>query len=231
VDEIGSNWEGDVHKAEELIRGCKDAGASAVKFQMWRQEDLYPKDISFKKFELSFEDAFDIKNYAQSIGMPFFCSCFYPEAVEFCDHIIDVPWFKVAYRTARFDDIHSKETIQAIAKTGKPVMLSKPHGGRYERVFKMLEPCHIFTMYVVPSYPARDNQIAWKNMELFDGMSDHTLGVESVVRFARLKNEQCIIEKHIMLKDSKSPDTVCSITIQDLQYLMTILTSSSDIPG
>jgi len=41
VAEIGSNWEGDVKKAKSLIAHCKLANISAVKFQMWRQKDLY----------------------------------------------------------------------------------------------------------------------------------------------------------------------------------------------
>ena len=41
VAEIGSNWEGSITKAKKLILECKKAGADAVKFQMWRAEDLY----------------------------------------------------------------------------------------------------------------------------------------------------------------------------------------------
>ena len=35
VAEIGSNWEGSISKAEKIIQECKNAGADAVKFQMW----------------------------------------------------------------------------------------------------------------------------------------------------------------------------------------------------
>jgi len=67
--------------------------------------------------------------------------------------------------------------------------------------------------------------------EKHDGFSDHTVGLESCVRFIQRKGEHCIIEKHVMLPHTISPDVVCSITVQDLAYLMTVLTSSSDIPG
>ena len=43
VAEIGSNWEGSITKAKKIIRECKKAGANAVKFQMWRAEDLYTR--------------------------------------------------------------------------------------------------------------------------------------------------------------------------------------------
>ena len=66
VAEIGSNWEGDVKKAESIIKECKKAGADAVKFQMWRAVDLYKKShLNWKeiiKSELTFEKAEQIKN-------------------------------------------------------------------------------------------------------------------------------------------------------------------------
>ena len=56
VAEIASNWEGDLVKAKRLIRECKNAGAHAVKFQMWRANDLYshkhPQWKFIKKSEL-----------------------------------------------------------------------------------------------------------------------------------------------------------------------------------
>ena len=44
IAEIGSNWEGSITKANRLIKECKKAGADAVKFQMWRKNDMYKKD-------------------------------------------------------------------------------------------------------------------------------------------------------------------------------------------
>ena len=41
IAEIGSNWEGNMNTAEKIIKECKNAGADAVKFQMWRAQDLY----------------------------------------------------------------------------------------------------------------------------------------------------------------------------------------------
>ena len=60
VAEIASNWEGSVLKAKKLLRESKKAGADAVKFQMWRAEDLYkghPDWKLIKKSELTYEKA------------------------------------------------------------------------------------------------------------------------------------------------------------------------------
>ena len=41
IAEIASNWEGSISKAKKLILESKKAGVNAVKFQMWRANDLY----------------------------------------------------------------------------------------------------------------------------------------------------------------------------------------------
>ena len=66
--EIGSNWEGSFQKAKKIIKECKNAGADAVKFQMWRAEDLYKKSHpnwnNIKKSELSFQMVKKLKDFS-----------------------------------------------------------------------------------------------------------------------------------------------------------------------
>ena len=89
VAEIASNWEGSFTKAKKLIQESKNAGASAVKFQMWRASDLYnnkhPNWKFIKKSELTFEKAKKLKVIADKVGIEFFCSAFYPEAIKFLE--------------------------------------------------------------------------------------------------------------------------------------------------
>ena len=65
VAEIASNWEGSISKAKKLILESKKAGANAVKFQMWRANDLYSKKDPqwkiIKKSELTFKKAEKLK--------------------------------------------------------------------------------------------------------------------------------------------------------------------------
>ena len=127
VAEIASNWEGNVTKAKKLIKECKKAGADAVKFQAWRAIDLYDKKHpnwrEIKKSELTFENIKLLKDFAGKNKIDFFCSSFYPEAVEFLDSL-NVKMHKVASRTCLFKDPYSYETLQKKAKTGKPIIIS-----------------------------------------------------------------------------------------------------------
>ena len=107
VAEIGSNWEGSVTKAKKIIHECKEAGANAIKFQMWRAEDLYttshPNWKNIKKSELTFGKVRKIKEYSDKEGIEFFCSAFYPEAVDLLESL-NVKKYKIASRTCLFKD-------------------------------------------------------------------------------------------------------------------------------
>ena len=85
--EIGSNWEGNYVKAKKIIRECKKADVDAVKFQMWKAEDLYNKSHpnwnEIKRSELSFQMAKKLKKFSDKEKIEFFCSAFYPEAVKY----------------------------------------------------------------------------------------------------------------------------------------------------
>ena len=91
VAEIASNWEGSFTKATKLIQESKNAGADAVKFQMWRANDLYnvkhPNWKFIKKSEITFEKAKKLKKIADKIKIEFFCSAFNPEAVKLMDRV------------------------------------------------------------------------------------------------------------------------------------------------
>jgi len=220
--EIGSNWEGSIVKAKKIISECKKSGANAVKFQMWRAEDLYPKHKLFKtikKSELSFTDVKIIKSYADSIGVEFFCSVFYPEAVDFLESI-NVKRYKIASRTCTLKDPLSLETISAVNHTKKPVIVSMGMGGNKKSLEKSLSKTKPLFCYCISEYPLNLEKINWKNAVRYDGFSDHTLGITSPIIYSTLMNTKkskfIFIEKHVKLLQSKSLDASTSIDTNQL---------------
>jgi len=115
VAEIASNWEGDFTKARKLIQESKNAGANAVKFQMWRAHDLYnnkhPNWKFIKKSEITVKKAKKLKQIADKIGIEFFCSAFYPEAIEILEKL-KVKRYKIASRTCLLKDPYALEILQ-----------------------------------------------------------------------------------------------------------------------
>ena len=227
VAEIASNWEGNVTKAKKLIKECKMAGANAVKFQVWRAADLYnkkhPNWKEIKKSELTFEKIKLLKDFADRNNIDFFCSLFYPEGVEFLN-ALKVKMYKIASRTCLLKDPYSFETLQKVAKTGKPVIISMGMGGNKNKIKKIFSQNKITFCYCISEYPTALNKIKWNEAKKYDGFSDHTLGIVAPIIFTMLKKrnnaKNIIIEKHVKLKDSKGPDASSSIDTDELKQLV-----------
>ena len=227
VAEIGSNWEGSVTKAKKIIYECKRVGADAIKFQIWRAEDLYnvshPNWKNIKKSELTFDKVRKIKEYSDKQGIEFFCSAFYPEAVDLLESL-NVKKYKIASRTCLFKDPFSRETLTKKSLTKKPVIISMGMGGDKEKIKKLFSKNQITFCYCISEYPTKINKIDWKSAIMYDGFSDHTLGITASLIFAMLKKKQntknILIEKHVKLRNSRGPDADSSINTEELADLV-----------
>ena len=227
IAEIGSNWEGSMDKAQKIIKECKKAGADAVKFQMWRANDLYndthPNWKFIKKSELTFKKTQKLKSIADKIGIEFFCSAFYPEAVDFLEKI-KVKRYKIASRTCLLKDPFSLETLEKKAYTKKPVIISMGMGGDFKKIEKIFSKNNKTFCYCISEYPTNINDIKWKNAIKYNGFSDHTLGITASLIFTMLKKQQnsknIVIEKHVKLINSNGPDASSSINTDELKELV-----------
>tara|TARA_B100001146_G_scaffold94582_1_gene83802 strand:- start:2805 stop:3539 length:735 start_codon:yes stop_codon:yes gene_type:complete len=225
IAEIGSNWEGDISIAKKLIKQSQNAGANAVKFQMWRAEDLYPSNPLFKKIkktELSFNDAKKLKIFSDSIGIEFFCSVFYPEAVDYLESL-SVKRYKIASRTCTLNDPLSLETLSAVNHSKKSTIVSMGMGGDKKFIKKILSKNQITFLYCLSEYPLKIEKIKWNIARKYAGFSDHTLGITAPIIFASLmkmkKQKNIIIEKHVKLLNSKSLDAATSLDMNQFKIL------------
>jgi len=230
VAEIGSNWEGSIKKAEKIIKECKKAGANAVKFQMWRASDLYstkhPEWKTIKKSEITFKKAKILKKLADKNKIEFFCSAFYPEAIDFLEKL-NVKRYKIASRTCLFKDPYSFEVLKAKSNTKKPVIISMGMGGNKKKIQKIFSKNKKTFCYCISEYPTDIKKINWKEIKKFDGFSDHTLGISAPIIFTILKKQtnakEIFIEKHVKLKNSQGPDASSSIDTQELSELVKVV--------
>ena len=214
-------------KATKLISKCKDAGADAVKFQMWRATDLYNMDHPdwnfIKKSEITFKTAKKLKEICDDHNIEFYCSAFYPEAVDHLESL-NVKRYKVASRTCLLKDPFSKETLKRKADTKKHVIISMGMGGDKKYIKKIFSKNKTTFCYCISEYPLQIKKINWKNATQFDGFSDHTLGITAPIIYATLKKYQgfknIMIEKHIKLKNSKGPDASSSIDTEEFSKMI-----------
>ncbi len=214
-------------KATKLISKCKDADVDAVKFQMWRAADLYNSDHPdwnfIKKSEVTFKTAKKLKEICDDHNIEFYCSAFYPEAVNHLESL-NVKRYKVASRTCLLKDPFSKETLKRKADTKKHVIISMGMGGDKKYIKKIFSKNKTTFCYCISEYPLQIKKINWKNATQFDGFSDHTLGITAPIIYATLKKYQgfknIMIEKHIKLKNSKGPDASSSIDTEEFSKMI-----------
>ena len=227
VAEIGSNWEGSITKAKKLVLECKNAGADAVKFQMWKAEELYDKSHpnwnEIKRAELSFQTAKKLKEFSDKQKIEFFCSAFYPNAVKFLISL-GVKKFKIASRTCKFTDPNSLDILQEKARSKKEVFISMGMGGNKKRISNMFKKNKTTFCYCISDYPLNFEKINWGDAIKYDGFSDHTMDVLAPIIFTVLKKQKkskrIYIEKHVKMNNSRGPDASTSISTKKLSEMV-----------
>ncbi|MEL6895737.1 MAG: N-acetylneuraminate synthase family protein, partial [Planctomycetota bacterium] len=135
VAEIGQNHNGQIGMARRLIDMAADCGCDAVKFQKrdveWElTRDAYNRPYTTENsfgetyglhrefLELTEQQHRELRDYALSRGLIYFCTACDPPSVEAMDRIGN-PLFKIASR-----DITNIPLLERIRATGKPVVIS-----------------------------------------------------------------------------------------------------------
>ena len=227
VAEIGSNWEGNYTKAKKIIQECKKADADAVKFQMWKADELYDKSHpnwdEIKRSELSFQMAKKLKKFSDKQKIEFFCSAFYPDAVKFLTSI-GVKKFKIASRTCMLTDPNSLEVLQEKARSKKEIFISMGMGGNKKKISKIFENNKTTFCYCISDYPLNFDKINWIDAVKYDGFSDHTMDIVAPILFTLLKKQKksrkIYIEKHVKMINSGGPDASTSISTEKLSEMV-----------
>lgn len=124
ISEVSSNHSKDLERCFEIIKVSADAGCSAVKFQMFRVDQLFAvgalsdKEVARRKsWELPSEFIPKLAQHCRKVGIEFSCTPFYLDAVDELEPHID--FYKIASYELLWDDL-----LAACAKTGKPIILS-----------------------------------------------------------------------------------------------------------
>jgi len=235
IAELGVNHDGSVATLLDLVRAAADAGAHAVKLQLFRAADLLAPDAApadyqrragepdaramLARLELSLHDAARAIDLAHRLG------------VRAVATVFDLPLLPGAarleldaFKTASPDLVH-KPLLDALASDGRPMIVSTGAAGRDEvaRALRWLRPAHgrLGLLQCVSAYPTPPEHAAVAAIgdlaAMFDGpvgYSDHTTqadtGALAVAHGARL------LEKHLTLdRSARGPDHAASIEPAD----------------
>jgi len=199
VAEIGVNWDGDFELAEQMMNIAKNAGCDAVKFQAFNEELIkeHPEKERLLKTSISQENVKKIDDISKRVGIEWFCTPMFPEAIEFLD-----PYVK-RYKIRVFDGrplFQNKwiELLEQVTKTGKEVIISCEKDPNQTKLYQNKK---IRWLYCVAKYPCSLEDLNFSNIGNFNGYSNHCPDIiaplTSVILGAR------IIEVHITLDKLK----------------------------
>ena len=215
IAEISSNHNGSLPRALDLISMCGEVGFDAVKFQLFKIEKLFSKEILIKSkthrdrksWELPESFIPELSTKVRGLGMQFGCTPFYLEAIEKLDPFVD--FYKVASYEILWHDLITK-----CSATGKNLMLSTGMANVNEiknalSVITGSKSSEVTVMKCTSNYPTLPSNLnlsaistikkiarEYKNMNLKVGLSDHSKSIPGILR-AIHKYEISAIEIHV----------------------------------
>jgi N,N'-diacetyllegionaminate synthase len=216
ICEAGLTNYGDPALAKKQIDAAVAAGADAVKFQLWRTEELVSRVAAarlqsslgydwfdrLKSKELPLEAFAGLKAYAEDLGIAFTATPHDSPSLDVLDRDLDVPFLKIGSGEA-----HNLPFLRAVASRGKPVVISFgfQSDAEVQTAVAALEaggapvivPLHCVTAYPTPFGLADLTRIA-RLRKLTGrpvGYSDHTVGRHALLGAVALG--ACLVEKHL----------------------------------
>ena len=236
VAEAGANHDGKLSQAKELIDVAAEAGADAVKFQIYSAETLYskraPKFSTYKKppwqlikeIETPREWIPELKKYCDKKGIIFFATPFDFEAVDELDPYVEL------FKFASFE-IVDLPLIDYIARKGKPTIISTGLANMEEiedayLIYTKTGNDKLVFLQCASAYPAPPELMNLRSMKtikdsfgVITGLSDHTLGIHiSVVAVAMGAK---VIEKHFTIsRKLKGPDHPFALEPDELKEMV-----------
>jgi len=219
IAEIGQNHNGDMALAERLIRAAKEAGADVAKFQLYDAKALFPPREQNPWFdyncstELTKADVGRLAECCAKIGIEFMSSVFDVERISWLEDV-DVRRYKIASRS-----IHDRELIEAVAATGKPMIVSLG-AWKGPGLPQIRAPGGVDYLHCVSEYPAPLDHLKLSEVDFgtHAGFSDHSEG--TVAACAAFVLGARILEKHLTFdKSAYGPDHMCSMTPDELRHI------------
>ena len=237
IAEAGSNHNGDFANAIKLIDTAVDAGADAVKFQIFKAENLYSKNTPgfqslnnqdvyelIKKIETPREWISKLSDHCKSAGIEFMATPFDNEAVDLLNEHTS------AFKIASFE-IVDLELIKYTASKSTPMIISTGMASMEEiqdaiQAASSMGNSEIALLHCNSVYPSPPDIVNLKVIqtmkEAFDhpiGFSDHTLG--NHISLAAVAMGACIIEKHITLdRTMDGPDHSFALEPDELKSMI-----------
>ncbi len=200
VAEIGVNWDGDLRLAEDMMIHAKNSGCDAVKFQAFAEDMVkdHPESSRLMKTSISSGNIEAINKLSKSVGIEWFCTPMYAEAVNLLEPYVKKFKIRVADGRSILENNNTK-LFDAVLKTNKEIIISCEISPRKNKYY---QSNNVKWLYCVPKYPCEFSDLNFSNIGDFDGYSNHCAHFLAPLTAVILGAE--IIELHITSDKSKN---------------------------
>jgi sialic acid synthase SpsE len=219
IAEISSNHNCNLKRCYKLINEAKKAGFDAVKFQLFKIDELFTEPIlkkkkflnKRKKWELPIEYIPKIKEHCLKKKIDFACTPFYLDAVDELREYVD--FFKIASYELLWDDLFDK-----CISTNKKIIFSTGMASQKEILYRLYflkkkKYYNFDILHCVSTYPAKIKDLNLKTIPFIRGLlkkykisknirvgwSDHSVNEAAIYKSIFEYNSQ-VIEMHIDLE-------------------------------
>jgi N,N'-diacetyllegionaminate synthase len=240
IAEAGPNHNGSITRAKELAYVAREAGADAVKFQLYRAEEqitsrtptaAYQKATTGKSSMLEMAKAYnlpweahrEIVSHCRAVGITYLASCFDQAAVDFYVDELGGEAIKIGS-----GELTNAPLLRYTATRGRPVLLSTgmsnlPEVARAVDWILGTGDVPLALFHCVSSYPAPLESLNLNTLRslrgafgVATGFSDHSLG--SVAAVTSVALGASILEKHFTIdKSLPGPDHAMSLEPVELK--------------
>lgn len=211
IAEVSSNHHRDLQRCMDFIDAAHTVGSGAVKFQLFRIDELFAPEILAKsprhraraEWELPIDFIPKLAQRAHDLGLLFSCTPFYLDAVKELEPYVD--FYKIASYELLWDDL-----LTACAQTGEPVVLSTGMANMEEishaQDVLVQAGCRDLTLlHCVSSYPTPPEQMNLAAIQTLRdtfnvpvGLSDHSVN-PGVIHRAVHRYGATVVEYHLDL--------------------------------
>ncbi|MBI4022237.1 MAG: pseudaminic acid synthase [Candidatus Andersenbacteria bacterium] len=246
VAELSGNHHRDYAEAERLIRAAKEAGADAIKSQVYTPDTITVNASSEPYLIRGTNEAWDgktlyqlygeayttwewlpkMKELSNRLGMDFFASVFDETAVDWLEREVGVPVHKIA--SFEIVDI---PLIEHAARTGRPMIISTGMASLSEieeavAAARRAGASQVGLLKCTSAYPSPASAMNLQAIPYLAaafqapvGLSDHTLGI--AVPIAAVAYGACFIEKHLTLSRAvPGPDSAFSVEPDEFKAMV-----------
>lgn len=230
IAEAGINHDGNLKQAKKLVDEAANAGANAVKFQIFKAEEFCAENseffVLFKSLELEEDNWIEIAEFSNDKKIIFTASVFGEESANILEKT-GSPVYKVSS-----GDLTDRPLLDYIARKEKPIILSTGMSTISEideaiRTIYNKGNNNVALMHCISNYPTAYHETNLNSIQTLQntfqipvGFSDHTIGT-LLPALATVKGAN-LIEKHFTLnKHLPGPDHKMSLEPDEFKEMVT----------